>query len=297
MILNEAGISRQAYHQHQISRQEDRLIQAWVLDVVLAKRKKHPLIGLRKIYSELVSPLIGRDKFFAVGKRLRLNITPPKNYTRTTFSTKSNRYLNLLVDKEIKDINELWVTDITYIRIGENYAYLDMIMDVYSRRIVGYAISESLQATLCVEALEMALKNRKVKNYNGKLIHHSDKGTQYVFKAYIDLLNKYEIQVSMCNSAYENAHMERLNGIIKNEYIRPNHLDTFEKVKKQMPNIVQLYNSQRPHLELQFDKPTHYEEAIKQIPRELRKPMTIFVEEKTKTFQKMLYNHPQLNLF
>jgi hypothetical protein len=295
LILGEAGISRQAYHQHQRSTEEERMVEDWVMDVIFEKRKNHPVIGLRKIYFELKSPIIGRDKFFEIGKKLRLTIRQPKSYTRTTFSTKSNRYQNLLVDKTFQDINQIWVSDITYIRIGSNFAYLSMIMDVYSRRIIGFAVSLSLQATLCVEALKMALKNRKIKDYERQLIHHSDKGTQYIFHGYTELLEQHNIQISMCNSAYENAHMERLNGIIKNEYIVPMHINTFEQLVKWIPKIIQRYNEQRPHTELKMCNPIQFETILKDLPKCQRTLLNIFVEEKTKIFQKNFSR--QLHLF
>lgn len=295
MILSEAGISRQAFHQHQQSEQAQRIIEDWVIDTIFAKRKFHPMMGLRKIYSELKTPLVGRDKFFEIGKKFRLNITQPKSYTRTTFSTKSNRYQNLLIDKTFDDINQIWVSDITYIRIGSSFAYLSMIMDVYSRRIVGFAVSLSLQATLCVEALAMALKSKKIKDYKDQLIHHSDKGTQYIYKGYTDLLEQHHIQISMCNSAFENAHMERLNGIIKNEYIVPLHIDTFEKLGKTLPSIIKRYNEQRPHYELKMLNPIQFETILKDLPKCQRTLLNIFVEEKTKFFQS--YVKKQLQLF
>lgn len=295
MILGEAGISRQAYHQQQQREQEQQIIESWVVEVIFAKRKHHPMMGLRKIYFELKSPLIGRDKFFEIGKRLRLTIKQPKSYTRTTFSTKSKRYQNLLVDKTFDDINQVWVSDITYIRIGSSFAYLSMFMDVYSRRVLGFAVSVSLQASLCVKALTMALKSKRIKDYKSQLIHHSDKGTQYIYKGYTDLLEQHGIEISMCNSAFENAHMERLNGIIKNEYIVPLYIDTFEKLSKMLPSIIKRYNEQRPHYELKMQNPIQFETILKDLPKCQRTFLNIFVEEKTKIFQS-LFNQ-QLHLF
>jgi putative transposase len=284
-VLKEAGLSRQAFFQHNISLSEDNLVHDWVIDSILEKRKKHPVIGLKKIFIELENSPIGRDKFIAIACKLNLNISLPKSYTRTTFSFKGNRYLNLLADKVFNDINQLWVTDITYIRLGDVFGYLAMVMDVYSRRIIGYAVSLSLKATLCVEALQMALKTRGNSCFNHNLIHHSDKGVQYIFEGYTKLLEQYGIQISMCNSAYENSHMERLNGIIKNEYIIPFKINTFEHLQKKLPKIINYYNDERPHSELKMSYPKKFELSLKDLPKCQRTILKIFVDKQTRDFQ------------
>jgi putative transposase len=295
-ILEEAGVSKQAFAQHKIQEQDADLHRNWVINQILEKRRQHPVMGLKKIFKSLEVPLVGRDKFIEIGMNANLNISLPKNYTRTTFSTKSKRYQNLLVDKAFDDINQIWVTDITYFRIGENFTYICLIMDVYSRRIIGYQAATSLHAQLCMDTLNRALKTRKTEDYKEQLIHHSDKGTQYIFNDYTNLLDKKNIQISMCNSAYENAHMERLNGIIKNEYLVHYNIKSFEQLIYMLPKAVKAYNEDRIHWELDnFLCPIQFEKSLNELPKCQRTILNIFVEEKTKAFQVLLKN--QLVLF
>lgn len=294
-LLAEAGVSKQAFHQHQKHLEEAALHRHWVIQEILKKRHHHPVMGLKKIYAALEKSVVGRDKFIEIGKRANLSISLPKSYTRTTFSTKSNRYQNLLVDNQTNDINQVWVSDITYFRIGEIFTYLCFVMDVYSRRILGYHAATSLHAELCMQTLKMALKTRQIEDYDNQLIHHSDKGTQYIFHEYTTLLDKSKAQISMCNSAYENAHMERLNGIIKNEYLVPMKIQSFQQLLKTLPKVVKWYNEERPHWEIEVLTPIAFEQSLKEIPKCQRTILNIFVEEKTKILQQ--HYKSQLLLF
>ncbi len=295
-ILAEAGVSKQAFSQHKVHEQATDLQSHWAIHQILNKRRRHPVMGLKKIFKSLKDPIVGRDKFIEIGMKAHLNISLPKSYTRTTFSTKSKKYQNLLIDKDFDDINQIWVTDITYFRIGERFTYICFLMDVYSRRIIGYQAATSLHAQLCMDTLNRALKTRKKENYQGQLIHHSDRGTQYIFNEYTDLLDKKNIQISMCNSAYENSHMERLNGIIKNEYLQHYNITSFEQLIKSLPKAIKAYNDDRGHWELDNCLcPMQFEESLKELPKCQRTILNIFVEEKTKVFQKLWKN--QLVLF
>ena len=296
VLLKEAGVSKQAFYQHKIQEQDVELHRNWVIDAILKKRRKHPVMGLKKIFKSLEFPLVGRDKFIEIGMRARLNIALPKSYVRTTFSTKSKKYQNLLADKDFDGINQIWVTDITYFRIGDTFVYICFLMDVYSRRIIGYQAACSLHAQLCMDTLNRALKKRKIENYNGQLIHHSDRGTQYIFSEYTNLLDKKNILISMCRSAYENAHMERLNGIIKNEYLANYSIKSFEQLQSMLPKAVKAYNEDRIHWELaNVVSPNQFEINLNELPKCQRTILNIFVEEKTKVFQESLKN--QLVLF
>jgi putative transposase len=295
-LLAASGVSKQAFQQHKVQEQDVDLHRNWVINQIFEKRRQHPVMGLKKIFKSLKAPLVGRDKFIEIGMNAHLNISLPKNYTRTTFSTKSKRYQNLLVDKVFDDINQIWVTDITYFRIGEIFTYICFLMDVYSRRIIGYQAATSLHAQLCMDTLNRALKTRKIEDYQGQLIHHSDRGTQYIFNDYTNLLDKKNIQISMCNSAYENAHMERLNGIVKNEYLVHYNIKSFEQLQKMLPKAVKAYNEDRIHWELTNCLcPNQFEESLNELPKCQRTILNIFVEEKTKIFQEQWKN--QLILF
>ena len=170
-------------------------------------RQLHPKMGAKKMYTVLDPDCMGRDAFIELYSELELRLKKERRYN---FSSPSSKYSNLTVNRSFVDINELWSSDITYFSIGVNiFLYITFIMDVYSRMILGYCVSQDLSAKACVKALEMALDFRNKRSYNN-LIHHSDKGTQYTSNAYIGLLTKYNIKISMCDSVYENTHIERV---------------------------------------------------------------------------------------
>jgi transposase InsO family protein len=156
----------------------------------------------------------------------------------------------------ITGIEQLWVSDITYIRTLQGFAYLSLITDAYSRKIVGYSLYPTLEAYGCIEALQMAISNRQYQSsYN--LIHHSDRGIQYCSSKYIELLGTEHIDISMTQSGspYENAMAERVNGIIKNEFYSKKIYQNYKEAKKQIEKNVLNYNSIRPHSSIDFLTP------------------------------------------
>jgi len=159
-------------------------------------------------------------------------------------------------------------------------------MDVYSRKIIGHYASASLVALANVAALKLALKTRKGQMLN-QLIHHSDKGTQYVFSEYVQLLQNNNIQISMANTVYENSHSERLNGIIKNEYLSHRNIQTLQQLIKHLDRDVKLYNQDRPHWELNMMSPIEYEEYLLKTPKCQRTKMSIYVDSNTVCNQKV----------
>jgi hypothetical protein len=297
-----AGLSRQAHQQQNHAQAEAHLACQWVIGQVLQVRMLHPVMGLRKIYWLLLRQAqahgwdmpMGRDRFIAIGVAANLSVSLPKSSTRTTYSLKSLRYDNLLVDRQLTDINQLWVSDITYVRIGDRFEYLSMVMDVYSRRILGYDLSPSLSAEGALRALQMALKARGKTTFEHQLIHHSDRGIQYLSNRYTNLLDTYKVRISLGYSAYENAHMERLNGSIKNEYILPMQPNSFDQLQQWLPKIMERYNTLRPHWELDAYTPTQWELRLKNLPESQRTKLSIFVEHTTKDRQKRFSNQPTL---
>ena len=256
-----------------------------VVDEIMKIRKDHPMMGLKKMYIMLEAPVVGRDTFMKIGIEHKLGGFVPKSKHRTTYSVKSSRYDNLLMDAVFDDINQVCSTDITYFRINEVYYYIDFIMDIYSRRIIGYNVSDSLRAESCVTALKMAIKTRGKQNMEG-MIHHSDKGTQYVYNTYTDLLEKeLKMKISMCNIVYENTHIERLNGIAKNEYLIPRGITTFKQLQKELTRFVKLYNEKRPHLALNGLTPIKYEERLKTLPKCQRTKLICYIDDFTRLSQ------------
>jgi putative transposase len=215
-LYSSLGITRQAHFQ-QLSRNRKQLsYEQYLVKSVAELRSIHPRMGLRKLH-HLLNPEIGRDRFEAIMKSHGLQLKKLRNYMRTTFSSRYNIYPNLISGLVLTQPNQVWVSDITYYRSSDKFYYLTLILDVYTRKIVGWQVSDTLRAEANVSALRMALK--KEKGCLRYLIHHSDRGSQYASNKYTQLLKQHKIRVSMGNKAWENAHAERLNGIIKQEYL------------------------------------------------------------------------------
>jgi len=236
-------------------------------------RKRQPNIGARKIQNMLkkrrksLGICIGRDRLFNLLRENNLLVSPKKNYVKTTNSYHRFRvYKNLIRGLEITAPDQVYVSDITYITIIDGFCYLSLVTDLYSRRIVGYCLSRSLGIEGCLTALKMALKGAgQPKN----LIHHSDRGIQYCSHAYVGLLEKNGVQISMTeeNHVYENAVAERVNGILKIEFMLGETLTSFKVAKKLVEESIQIYNEERPHLSLNYETPNevYYKNKSKQI--------------------------------
>jgi len=249
-------------------------------------------MGLRTIYERYEPEGIGRDAFIALGLRNGYRLQTAHKTIRTTFSVKSSRYGNLLQGKRFTNVNQIWTSDITYFKLGEQTYYIVLIMDVYSRRIVGWSVANNMRAENNMAALQMALNLRGIKDYHNELIHHSDKGGQYIFNDYTDLLNAYGIRISMCNIVYENAHIERVNGTIKNQYLYRWSITNFTQLCKKLADAVWAYNYDKPHkAHLKFGHltPVEFEEYLKELPVEKRPELIIYtnsqINDKKDSFQ------------
>jgi len=256
-------------------------------------RQLHPGMGLRTMYEMLQPDGIGRDGFIALGLQEGFRLKSIEKQTRTTYSVKSNRYKNLLAGVAFDNINQLWSSDITYYLLSDKFFYIVFIMDVYSRRIVGYNLSGNMRAENNLAALKQALKLRGIKDYSGSLIHHSDKGSQYVSDDYTALLEQYGIRISMCNEVYENTHIERINDTIKNQYLKRYNINNVRELSNKLPQVIKLYNEQRPHQSLKGMSPVQYEKHLETIENNKRKKMTIYTV-KINNENKL---NAQLNLF
>jgi hypothetical protein len=172
------NISRQAHHQALIREQKWADTEYLIVGLILQTREVHPGMGLRIIYDILKPDGLGRDAFVSIGIAYGFRLVTFKNPIRTTFSSPYSRYKNLLVDKKLDDINQLWTSDITYYNLEGVFYYIVLIMDVYSRKIVGYSVADNMRADNNCKALKMAFETRKQYAFNN-LIHHSDRGGQY----------------------------------------------------------------------------------------------------------------------
>ena len=190
---------------------------------------------------------IGRDRLFKLLREEEMLIKRRKRQIRTTNSRHSLRkYPNLLKQITVTKPEEVWVSDLTYIRLDKGFCFLSMITDVYSRKIVGYDLSDSLEINGSIRALRMAIDNRE---YKTQLVHHSDRGYQYCSKEYIGILTRNDIQISMTENSdpYENALAERMNRTIKEEFIVAEKITSLQIAKQLVDDSVKLYNHYRPH--------------------------------------------------
>ena len=225
-------------------------------------RSRQPKIGGRKLYNEIKPLLIemgfkfGRDRFFDFLRRHGLLVRRKKKYVQTTNSRhRFYKYSNLIKEMEIAKPNQVYVSDITYIKTLEGFCYLSLITDACSRKIVGYNLSRSLGIEGCMRALRMVLRQ---KPQEAKPIHHSDRGIQYCSYDYTDLLKKSDIQISMTEQdhVYENALAERVNGILKDEFMLGETLVSYKIARRMVKESIKIYNEERPHLSLDYDKPS-----------------------------------------
>lgn len=275
-IYKMVGISKQAHYKRINQRQKFAQLSNEVVQKALVLRKEHPRLGCRKLYYEIQPKGIGRDKTESLLLSQGFRIKPMRSYKRTTYSGKQ-WYPNLIQGKEINAINQLWVSDITYISVGyRQYFYLTLIQDVYSRKITGWSLSRNLSAENTVIA---AYKRATDGYYTGQLkglIFHTDKGSQYSSNELQELHLKNEVTPSMGGKAWENAHAESLNGVLKNEYINFEHLQLgYKQIKKLVGGIVEKYNKKRPHGSLNRMKPVEFENFVQLAPAEQRPTVKI----------------------
>jgi putative transposase len=257
------GISRQSYYKKERQSQLKVINEQRVLELVRAERSKMPRLGTRKLYWLLKESFesegikLGRDKFFDLLKHNKMLIVRKRKYIQTTNSKHwMKKYPNITRNLEINRPEQLWVSDITYIRTEEGFGYLALITDAYSRKIVGYDLSKSLSANGAIRALEMAVKS---KIYNGRMFHHSDRGYQYCSKSYTDLLKKNKIEISMTEKydPYENALAERMNRTLKEEFLLVDSFKNIALAAETVKQSVEIYNSLRPHLSCGMKTPNH----------------------------------------
>ena len=221
-----------------------------------------PKLGTRKVYLLLIDTIrelslrIGRDKLFKILRENDMLIRRRRKSIKTTNSNHQFRkYKNLIKDDETKKNNQVLVSDLTYIRVKEKFMYLTLVSDYRSRKIIGYNLSDDMTVRSSIESLKMAIGNLK---RNNGVIHHSDRGIQYCSLDYTNLLNKYNIKISMTeeNHAYENATAERINGILKGEFSLDSVFTSRRDATMAVDNAIHIYNNLRPHMSLNYKTPS-----------------------------------------
>jgi putative transposase len=253
------GRTRQAYYKRLRFAEREAACAELVIHEVIKIRNVQKRIGGRKLHYMLSGFLcehsmeMGRDAFFDLMRDNSLLVRKRRlRKPRTTISGPWRRYPNLIRDFQPKCANQVWVSDITYVRVGDGFAYLSLITDAYSRKIVGHHLHRDLGAKGCVSALRIAIKNNPQRS---SLIHHSDRGIQYYSSAYMKMLGPH-IRVSMTEKGdpLENAIAERVNGILKDELLEK-RFETFIQARESVDEAVNIYNHLRPHLSIDMLTP------------------------------------------
>lgn len=254
------GVSRQAIYQgrKRVLAREQELLE--VKQLVINIRMQMPRLGTRKLYHLIQDDLerleikLGRDALFDYLRRENLLIYPKKNYIKTTHSKHwLRKHPNLLKEQQIHRPEQVFVSDITYIKSKERTHYLSLVTDAYSRRIMGHCLSDDMRAEHMTKAFQAAVKNRKTA---APVIHHSDRGLQYCSDEFQSALTKNNGIPSMTDGydCYQNALAERMNGILKQEFLIK-YCNNGQELAKMIDESIEIYNNKRPHLALNMKTP------------------------------------------
>jgi len=257
------GKSRQAYYQQTKYNYKEEVKTEILLQLVDKERRLMPRIGGRKLLQCIQPSLpeelyLGRDSFFDFLREYNLLVRKRRYRVRTTYSNHwLRKYPNLIREFTANRSNQLWVSDITYINTLEGFGYLSLVTDAYSRKIIGWQVGSTLEARHTVKALQMALK--QLPKDAKRVCHHSDRGIQYCCDQYVRLLNKNHIVISMTENGdpRENAIAERVNGILKDEWLNQIKFKTRSEATSQLEQIIRIYNQNRPHCSLDMRTPEY----------------------------------------
>lgn len=261
-ICDRFGMSPQGYYKSLRKELKAEYSEAVVVKLIQQCRSQLPVEGYHKLYKRLRVKLIehgikiGRDKLLGILRRNDLLVKHRRKYVNTTQSRhRFYVYENLIESYEVRRPNEVYVSDITYIKVGKGFMYLSLITDLYSRKIVGFNLSDSLGIKGSIKALRMALNQREDESQS--LIHHSDRGIQYCSKEYVGILKKNGAKISMAGkgNCYENAVAERVNGILKQEFGLDQRMITSKQANKVVKESIRKYNEVRLHMSLQYQTP------------------------------------------
>ncbi len=262
LIYRSLGFTKQGFHKslkNHFGREEEK---RYLLNLILQIRKDHPTMCCRAMHYKLNPSRFGRDRFIELCREYGFVGRRTRSRRITTDSTGVQRFVNLLQGRELTDIDQAWSSDITYFEIDNQFYYLTFILDCYSRRIIGYRASKRLltkQTTL--PSIQMAVKLRGSEFKQG-VIFHSDGGGQYYHGGFLDFTKQHYFKNSMCEFGWENGKAERINGVIKNNYLRHFEIKNYVQLVRQLDRAVRLYNEEKPHVSLGRKTPVEFEKQL-----------------------------------
>ena len=263
MVYETAGISRQGHHSNQKRLEAKTTVKERILSHVREARLSHPRMGSRPLYRLLNIQDMGINQFENLLSSEDLGIKIKRNRHKTTDGSKYKGVLcNLLNGKVIDTVNQVWVSDITYFQVKEKTFYITIIMDIYSRKILGCEVYENMFAQNNISVLKQALKHRGHPTYSNDLIHHSDRGSQYMSTDYRKLLSDFDIRISIAENSLQNGYAERINSTIKNDYLNFHMTEDLKKLRRNLKHCVWLYNHERPHSSLKYLTPVAFEQSL-----------------------------------
>lgn len=260
-VCNCFNLHRDAYYKYRERFKQRKAVENQILELVKEERKLQARVGTVKLLKELRSSFealgikVGRDRLFDILRAHDMLVKRKRFSCKTTDSYhRFHKYNNLVKDMEITATNQVWVSDITYIRTVNGFCYLALITDIYSRKIVGYDISDSLELAGCLRALKKAIASARPK---AGLVHHSDRGIQYCSNQYVGALKNRGIRISMTeeNHCYENAIAERVNGILKDEFYLDQCFFSTKNARTATKSAIKIYNNKRLHISLGYKTP------------------------------------------
>ncbi len=274
-LYSVSSFSRQALHKYRKRCELTAKVKKQVISVCIHEREKHKQMSCRRIHAKhRDSLMIGRDIFEQVGFSNGFKIKQKRSVVKTTWSQKMEVYSNLLEGQILTGVNQAWQSDIFYLKVeGVDY-YGVTIIDVYSRFLLAVHLSKSLQAIETSKAFKQAVGKRKGEKIKG-CIFHSDRGSQYISNELKEKINHFGLLPSMCKLPQENAYVERVQGTLKHEYLFHFPL-TQANLQSQIKKIIQYYNYDRPHSELNMCSPAAFEEKIKSLLQKERPPLKVY---------------------
>ncbi len=268
------GISKQGFHKFLSTRRRHDDETCQIVEIIRQIRVDHPTMCCRAMYFKINPVFMGRDRFETLCREQGFMVQKKRSGHRTTDSTGVVRFDNLIEGLELTKLNQVWSSDITYFELHNMFYYITFILDCFSRLIVGYQISSRLLTEqTSLPALKMAIRKRKGQIPEG-IIFHSDGGGQYYDKAFLALTKKHKFQNSMCEFAYQNGKAERINGVIKNNYLKHWEINDLGQLTKQVDRAVRLYNTDKPHSCLHRKTPYDFEKELANLEGQNKPMMT-----------------------